>query len=159
MSPVPHHRAGEIDEYREGGVGRGLGVEEFEVLIDELDGEDGGVSRPFGREAMDRVSERSGEIELGDGGLEGEDRDFTIERVIVGEKNGARLPTYQRLDLSANYEFDLLGGRGTAGLTVFNVGDRDNVWYKEFTSVDGEIFENNILLMSRTYNLFLTVRF
>jgi ferric enterobactin receptor len=94
------------------------------------------------------------EVEIGD-----EDRSFTIERVVVGEKNGARLPSYQRLDLSANLEFDLFSGTGTLGLTVFNVGDRGNVWYKEFTSVDGEIFENNILLMSRTYNLFLNVRF
>jgi ferric enterobactin receptor len=94
------------------------------------------------------------EVELGD-----EERPFTVERVVVGGKNGARLPTYQRLDLSANLDFELFSSKGTLGLTVFNVGDRKNIWYKEFTSVDGEIFENNILLMSRTYNLFLNVRF
>jgi ferric enterobactin receptor len=91
-------------------------------------------------------------VSFGDGGR-------TIERVIVGDKNGARLPAYQRLDLSANLDFDLFSGKGTIGLTVFNVGDRANVWYKEFSVVEGEIFENNILLMSRTYNLFLNVRF
>ena len=89
----------------------------------------------------------------------GQDREFSIERVVVGDKNGARLPSYQRLDLSANLEFELFSGTGTLGLTVFNVGDHANVWYKEFSSVDGEIFENNILLMSRTYNLFFNVRF
>jgi hypothetical protein len=94
------------------------------------------------------------EIEFGN-----EDQSFTVERVVVGEKNGARLPSYQRLDLSANLDFELFSGQGTLGLTVFNLGDRKNVWYKEFTSVDGEIFENNILLMSRTYNVFLNVRF
>ena len=94
------------------------------------------------------------EVDFGDG-----DRNFTIERVVVGDKNGARLPAYQRLDVSANLDFDLFSGKATVGLTIFNVSDRNNVWYKEFTSVDGEIFENNILLMSRTYNLFLNVRF
>jgi len=94
------------------------------------------------------------EVSFGNG-----DREFTVERVVVGDKNGARLPAYQRLDLSANFDFDLLSGKGTIGLTVFNVGDRKNVWYREFSTVEGEIFENNILLMSRTYNLFLNVRF
>ena len=94
------------------------------------------------------------EIEIGGG-----ERAFTVERVVVGAKNGARLPSYQRLDLAAHLDFELFSGAGTLGLTVFNVGSRANVWYKEFTSVDGEIFENNILLMSRTYNAFLNVRF
>jgi hypothetical protein len=94
------------------------------------------------------------ELQLGN-----QDREFTVERVVVGDKNGARLPSYQRLDLSANLDFEVFSGQGTLGLTIFNVVDRGNVWYKEFSVVEGEIFENNILLMSRTYNLFVNVRF
>ena len=94
------------------------------------------------------------ELQLGN-----QDREFTVERVVVGDKNGARLPSYQRLDLSANLDFEVFSGQGTLGLTIFNVVDRGNVWYKEFSVVEGEIFENNILLMSRTYNLCVNVRF
>ncbi len=83
----------------------------------------------------------------------------TIERVGVGTKNGARLPSYHRLDLAVSYAFELGPARGALGLTAFNVYDRQNVWYKEFTSVGGEIVENTIHLMGRTINAYLTVRF
>lgn len=82
-----------------------------------------------------------------------------IERVVLGTKNGARLPAYHRLDLSANYKFRLLGSQSIIGATVFNLYDRKNVWYKEFDVVEGEIFESNILYMGLTFNLFVTLRF
>ena len=83
----------------------------------------------------------------------------TIERVVLGEKNGGRLPAYHRLDLAASYRFLIGGSQSIIGTSVFNVYDRKNVWYKEFDAVEGEIFENNILYMGVTFNLFLTLRF
>ena len=44
-------------------------------------------------------------------------------------------------------------------MSVFNAYNRQNVWYKEFTVVEGEIVENNINLMSLTLNAFFTVKF
>ena len=92
------------------------------------------------------------EEELFDGGR-------TIERVVLGSKNGARLPAYHRLDLSVSYRFRLFGSQSIVGATVFNLYDRKNVWYKEFDVVESEIFENNILYMGLTFNLFVTLRF
>lgn len=83
----------------------------------------------------------------------------TIGRVVLGEKNGARLPAYHRLDISASYRFPLFGSQSIIGATLFNAYGRKNVWYKEFDVVEGEIFENNILYMGMTFNLFVTVRF
>ena len=83
----------------------------------------------------------------------------TIERVVLGTKNGARLPAYHRLDVSANYRFSLFGSQSIIGASVFNLYGRKNVWYKEFDVVEGEIFENNILYMGLTFNLFVTIRF
>ncbi len=83
----------------------------------------------------------------------------TIERVVLGTKNGARLPPYHRLDLSASYKFRVAGSQSILGATVFNAYDHKNIWYKEFDVVEGEIFENNILYMGLTFNLFLTLRF
>ena len=83
----------------------------------------------------------------------------TIERVMMGEKNGARLPAYHRLDLSASYRFRLAGSQSILGASIFNVYDRKNIWYREFDVVEGEIFENNILYMGMTFNLYLTLRF
>ena len=84
----------------------------------------------------------------------------TFERIVVGEKNAARLPTYHRLDLALNHTWQLPSNRSaTLGLTAFNAYNRANVWYREFTSVEGEIVENNIGLMPRTFNAFLSIKF
>ena len=84
----------------------------------------------------------------------------TFERIVVGEKNAARLPTYHRLDLALNHIWELPSNRtATIGITAFNVYDRANVWYREYTSVEGEIAENNIGLMPRTFNAFLSIKF
>ncbi len=83
----------------------------------------------------------------------------TIERVILGEKNGARLPVYHRLDIAASYRFPLFGSQSIIGASVFNLYGRKNVWYKEFDVVEGEIFENNILYMGMTFNIFVTIHF
>jgi hypothetical protein len=83
-----------------------------------------------------------------------------FERVVVGDKNGARLPTYHRLDLAANYAWSLGGGRtGTLAVSAFNAYNRSNVWYKEFSTVGGEIVENNITLMGFTLNASFTVKY
>ena len=69
----------------------------------------------------------------------------TIDRVVAGPKNGARLPAYHRMDVALNREFPLSGtsGKGSFGLTLFNLYNRQNTWYKEFNVVEGEIIENN----------------
>lgn len=83
----------------------------------------------------------------------------TFYRVLTGDKNSARLPDYHRLDLSVAYKFFIESTEAHAGLTVFNVYNRKNVWYKEFKSIEGELIENNIALMGLTFNLFLNFRF
>ena len=89
------------------------------------------------------------------------DRTFSIERVLVGDRNGARLPAYHRLDAAANHLWRIgdHGQTATLGLSVFNAYNRQNVWYREFTSVGGQILENNINLMGLTLNASFTVKF
>lgn len=84
----------------------------------------------------------------------------TFERIVIGDKNAARLPTYHRLDLALNHVWVLPSNRSaTIGVTAFNAYDRANVWYREYTSIQGEIVENNIGLMPRTFNAFLSIKF
>ena len=64
-------------------------------------------------------------------GLETVDRPFggTIDRVVVGPKNGGRLPAYHRLDVATNREFHVRDTmRGVFSFTLFNLYDRTNVW-------------------------------
>jgi ferric enterobactin receptor len=56
--------------------------------------------------------------------LDGTTKDFTNP----SDKNANRFIDYQRLDLSATYNFKM----GSVGLSVFNAYNRTNVWYKRF---------------------------
>lgn len=92
--------------------------------------------------------------------FEGPMGSVTFERIVIGDKNAARLPTYHRLDLALNHVWQLSANRSaTLGVTAFNAYDRANVWYREYTSIEGEIVENNIGLMPRTFNAFLSIKF
>lgn len=85
----------------------------------------------------------------------------TIGRFVIDEKNSARLPPYHRLDLALNRRIDFSGDTrdGLLSVTVFNLYNRRNVWYKEFQPVGGQLIEENIRLMGLTLNASLTFRF
>jgi len=87
------------------------------------------------------------------------DSDFSLYELIYGDKNGVRLPPFHRLDLSAAYDFKWGTTQSTLGVTVFNVYDRKNIWYKEFEIIDGELIENDILFMGLTFNAFFNIKF
>ena len=81
------------------------------------------------------------------------------EYVNVGEKNGPRLAPYHRLDLSATYNFNLGSGKGNMGLSLFNLYNRSNTWYKEFEIIGGEMIETNVNYLGFTPSLFFNVSF
>ena len=62
-----------------------------------------------------------------------------IERIEIGEKNGVRLPNYTASTWRRTIAGPGNGGKGTVGVSVFNAYNRQNVWYKEFTLVEGEV--------------------
>ena len=74
----------------------------------------------------------------------------------VSAKNGLRLPDYHRLDLSATYNFNLGGSKASMGLSLFNLYNRSNVWYKEYEVIEGELLETNVSLLDFTPSFFLT---
>jgi len=81
------------------------------------------------------------------------------DRPIIGDKNSARLPAYHRLDLAATYKFKLGGHPLVAGVTVFNLYNRKNIWYKEYQLTGGELVESNFYFMGLTVNAFVDFRF
>ena len=74
----------------------------------------------------------------------------------VGKKNDERFDDYHRLDLSATYNFQLFGGEGTAGLSLFNIYDRQNEWYTEYDIIEGEILETEVNYRGFTPSLFVS---
>ncbi|OFX41868.1 MAG: hypothetical protein A2X08_14130 [Bacteroidetes bacterium GWA2_32_17] len=94
--------------------------------------------------------------------LDGSTQDF----FTVTSKNGLRLPDYHRGDISVNYK--LLAGKvgerkrreiGYIGFSIFNLYNRTNVWYKQYTIEDGEILETNVNYLGITPNLTLSLKF
>ncbi|MDB5255662.1 MAG: outer rane receptor protein [Chitinophagaceae bacterium] len=80
----------------------------------------------------------------------------------VTAKNGQRLPAYHRADLAVNYI--LFGGKkerreiGYIGLSVFNVYNRTNVWYKQYAITDGQITQTNVNYLGITPNITLSFK-
>lgn len=94
--------------------------------------------------------------------LDGTEKDY----FTVTSKNSLRLPDYHRLDISANYK--LLMGKsgdkkrreiGYISFSLFNVYNRQNIWYKQYTIVSGKVLETNVTYLGITPNLTISLRF
>jgi ferric enterobactin receptor len=93
--------------------------------------------------------------------LDGTTQDF----FTVTAKNSVRLPDYHRFDVAANFKLlkGMKGERkrqeiGYIGISLFNVYNRKNVWYKTFTIEDGSIIETNVNYLGITPNLTLSLK-
>jgi ferric enterobactin receptor len=84
--------------------------------------------------------------------VDGETADF----FEISDKNALRFDDYHRFDISATYAFDLFGGPATLGLSIYNLYNRQNTWYKEFDVVEGELLETDVSLLDMTPSLFFT---
>ena len=80
--------------------------------------------------------------------------------ITVGDKNSLRLPDYHRMDISANYNFINYKKKavGYIGFSIFNVYARKNVWYKEYTIVDGYVIVSNVYYLGFTPNVTLSFK-
>ncbi|MCB0687049.1 MAG: hypothetical protein KDC53_11000, partial [Saprospiraceae bacterium] len=57
---------------------------------------------------------------------------------------------------SATYKFFLGTSRASTGISLINIYNRGNIWYKEYEVVEGELFETNISLIDFTPSIFIT---
>lgn len=73
----------------------------------------------------------------------------------ISNKNSLRLPNYHRLDISLNYDFNLGKSKGNTGISVFNVYNRKNVWYKQYDVIEGDLIETNVSLLGLTPSIFI----
>ncbi|RPI26512.1 MAG: TonB-dependent receptor [Acidobacteria bacterium] len=82
------------------------------------------------------------------------EREMTI--VELAEKNSIRLPPYHRLDLSATWNvYDTDSTNINAGVSLFNVYNRRNVWRREYDVYADEILETNVNYLGFTLSFFL----
>jgi ferric enterobactin receptor len=78
----------------------------------------------------------------------------TKSYTVTSSKNSARYPDYHRLDISAKYKF-LIGDKikTDIGLSIFNVYNRKNIWYKEYQFDETGLTQTNVTLLGFTPNL------
>jgi ferric enterobactin receptor len=74
--------------------------------------------------------------------------------INVTDKNGLRLPDYHRLDVAATFNWKSEeGAHRSIGISLFNLYDRTNTWYKEFQIKNNKIIETSINYLGFTPNL------
>jgi ferric enterobactin receptor len=91
--------------------------------------------------------------------LDGTTRDY----FTVTSKNCLRLPNYSRMDIAVNYNFTTGKGHkkrdfGYLGFSVFNLYNRQNIWYKQFSIVEKQIIETNVHYLGIMPNLTLSLK-
>lgn len=74
----------------------------------------------------------------------------------VSDKNALRLPDYHRFDISVTNDFKIRGSSASIGLSVFNLYNRSNIWYKEYEVIEGDLLVTDVTLLNLTPSLFFT---
>ncbi len=94
------------------------------------------------------------EIELLDG---------TVQSYInVGDKNANYLPDYHRMDISASYKIALKNTHnwnGEVGLSVFNLYDHSNIWYRKYDLEVSPIVVTDVTMLGFTPTLYFKANF
>jgi hypothetical protein len=80
--------------------------------------------------------------------------------IVVDTKNNARYPAYHRLDLLTKYDLSFIKElNASISLSLFNVYDRANVWYKEYAYDEAAgITATHINLLGFTPNVTLSIQ-
>ncbi len=81
--------------------------------------------------------------------------------LTISAENGQRLPSYHRLDAAVTYDLIRVDSRkiGSIGFSMFNIYDRANVWYKQYTIVNNQVITNNVDYLGFTPNITLSLKF
>jgi ferric enterobactin receptor len=82
----------------------------------------------------------------------------TYNYIHVSDKNSLRLPDYHRLDVAVSYNWSGEKTECTLSLSVFNVYNRKNVWYKKFEINEDEVTVTNVNYLGITPNLSFSIR-
>ncbi len=83
----------------------------------------------------------------------------TLEYIGLGARNTSFNPAYIRLDVSANYDFDIGTSRARLGLSFFNLLGRKNVWYTEYDFGQNPPLINQVNYLGFTPNLNFSLKF
>ncbi len=80
--------------------------------------------------------------------------------LTISAENGERLPNYSRLDAAITYDIIKLDSRkaGSIGFSLFNIYNRANVWYKQYTIINNQVVTSDVDYLGFTPNITLSLR-
>lgn len=82
-----------------------------------------------------------------------------VDYLNVSAKNALRLPDYHRMDVAVTLNFGQPGKfNGAIGLSLFNLYNQTNIWYKNFDIIENEIVETDVNYLGFTPNLSLSLK-
>ncbi|WP_443938666.1 hypothetical protein [Pedobacter sp. MW01-1-1] len=78
----------------------------------------------------------------------------------ISGKNTERMPAYHRLDLAATLDLIKIDNRktGSISFSLFNVYNRTNLWYKEYTVYNNQVITSDINYLGLTPNITLSLK-
>lgn len=80
--------------------------------------------------------------------------------LTISDKNALRMPAYHRLDASVTYDFIKVDSRktGSIGFSLFNIYNRSNVWYKQYSIINNQVVTSNVNYLGFTPNITLSLK-
>ncbi|MCB9500821.1 MAG: TonB-dependent receptor [Deferribacteres bacterium] len=88
--------------------------------------------------------------------------DNTRSYYHVSDKNANHLPDYHRMDISASYKMAVKnehGFDGELGLSIFNLYNHNNVWYRKYDLEVSPIVITDVSMLGITPTLYVKVKF
>ena len=83
----------------------------------------------------------------------------TESYTTVSSKNSLSLPDYHRLDAAVRYNWKgKKGGENSFSVSMFNIYNRTNVWYKTFEIANGQLAETDVTFLGITPNITLSTK-
>jgi ferric enterobactin receptor len=93
---------------------------------------------------------------------------YTIDRVgsgtktyfVISGKNTERLQAYHRLDAAITYDLIKTNTKkiGTIGFSFFNLYNRTNTWYKDYSIIGNQVVSTDVNYLGFTPNLTLSLK-
>ena len=78
--------------------------------------------------------------------------------IHVSDKNANRLPDYHRLDLSAARKFESESWAMDVGVSIFNIYNRKNVWYRDYNLDTTPVTVTDVLMLGFTPTVYVQVK-
>ncbi len=77
--------------------------------------------------------------------------------IHISDKNSYRLPDYHRLDLSLSRSFETRSTRYVMGLSIFNLYNNNNTWYRQFNLDTVPVAVTDVTMLSVTPTVYFQV--